>query len=484
MTNRRYIFAATFILGFTAALLVYFAVWNNEFWFDEGTYTQLVRNIAERGIWGVQTAPGEFFDAALIAIGYPIIYPAIIAVRIFGFSVTAIHVVASLFTFGLVALFFFLSRALYGARMAAWGTLALATFTPLYGNGKSFAGEVPALFFLFGALLLLARLEQSERKSPWLALATGIAFGLTASAKPTFLVVLPALFVAFAWNFRYTAFTREGRRQTLWIVLGCVAAILWWGWTQFFSGETELLRIFAHYANPYYIADVPALIFANIKRFFTESTPAHMLVLLIIASAFFARKMRQKKHFTMTEITAFVFALWTVASYVRIIGWYRFFFPAQITLFLFLAPGIDDIFAYVPLSDVWRKRILAALMAVIIAVQSAPLLREMARVQNNLSETISVHLEALRDNPRVFFYNLPQIAARYASPDFYQYIRMSDTLIWGRENEKLLAQGEFSVIFVPRGSTPEIKRIPSCYAFQGDVGKIFMYRRDYAKQCQ
>ncbi|MBI3114676.1 MAG: glycosyltransferase family 39 protein [Candidatus Harrisonbacteria bacterium] len=480
--NRRYIFAATFIFGFTAALIIYFFAWNNYFWFDEGIFVQLVRNIAERGVWGITIAPDAFFSASLITIGYPIIYPAVAAVRLFGASIATFHVVASLFTLGLVMMFFLLSRALYGARMAAWGTLALATFTPLYGNGKSFAGEAPALFFLMGALLLLAYAERLERPGALLLLATGIAFGFAASAKPTFLVALPALLAALLWKYRYMVLTQDGRRATAVVALGVCGALAFWLWTQF--GGASLARIFAHYANPYYIADFWPLISANLKRFFTESTPAHLAVLFFASVAFLGWKIRRREPVRMAEIAAFVFALLTLAFYVRTEGWYRYFFPAHVTLFLFLAPAAREFVGIFISRAEWQKRLFVVLISAAVAIQIPPLITEARRVRSDLPDTIGAELQALRDNRKVFFYNLPQIAARYPSGAFYQYIRMSDNLIVGQENEQLLAQGEFSVTLVPRISGPEIARIPSCYMAQDNVGKIFMYRRRLNVPCE
>lgn len=481
MANHKHIAAVTFIFGLAGALLVYFGAWNNYFWFDEGIFAQLVRNIAEGDVWGISTAPDAFFGASLITIGYPIIYPAVFALNLFGFSITVFHVVASLFALGLVALFFFLARTLYGTRSALWGTLALATFAPLYGNGKSFAGEVPSLFFFFGALYLLARLELSERKSFWLALATGIAFGLAASAKPTFLLVLPALFAALFWKFRYTLLTREGQRMTAWVAVGACGALAVWLWTQF--GGVSLARIFTHYANPYYIADFWPLISANLKRFFAESTPTHLAVLFFASVVYLSRKIWKREEVRMIEIAAFVFALLTLAFYVRTEGWYRYFFPAHVTLFIFLAPAVREFVKVFVSREVWQKRLFVVVMAATVAIQLPPLLTEAQRVRSDLPDTVGAELRALRDNPRVFFYNLPQIAARYPSTEFYQYIRMSDNLVVGQENEKLLAEGVFSVIFVPRISGPEIARIPSCYVPQDNVGKILMYRRDLARRC-
>ena len=266
------------------------------------------------------------------------------------------------------------------------------------------------------------------------------------------------------------------------VALGACGALGVWLWTQF--GGESLARMFTHYANPYYITDFWPLISANLKRFFTESTPAHLAVLFFAACVFLARKVRRRERIAMAEVAAFVFVLGTLAFYVRTEGWYRYFLPAHVTLFLFLAPAAQEFVGFFGSREEWQKRLFVVLMMAAIAVEIPPLITEARRVRNDLPDTIGAELLALRDNRKVFFYNLPQIAARYPSADFYQYIRMSDHFIVGQENEKLFAQGVFSVIFVPRGSGPEIARIPSCYVPQDNVGKILMYRRDLARRCE
>src|SRR3989344_112238 len=146
---------------------VFLAFWcfktNPASWFDEGIYLQMTKNITSSGVWGVQTAPGVFTDYALISVGYPVFLPAVAAFKIFGANIAVLRFVAILFLLGFVLVFYFLSRKLYGAKLALFSTLLLATFSPLYGIGKNFLGEVPGLFFFVAGLLLLAFSEKAVR---------------------------------------------------------------------------------------------------------------------------------------------------------------------------------------------------------------------------------------------------------------------------------------------------------------------------------
>src|SRR3989344_789436 len=151
------------ILAITLVLAFWCFKTNPASWFDEGIYLQMTKNITSSGVWGVQTAPGVFTDYALISVGYPVFLPAVAAFKIFGANIAVLRFVAILFLLGLVTVFYFLSRKLYGAKLALFSTLLLATFSPLYGTGKNFLGEVPGLFFLVAGLLLLAFSEKAVR---------------------------------------------------------------------------------------------------------------------------------------------------------------------------------------------------------------------------------------------------------------------------------------------------------------------------------
>src|SRR3989338_1281541 len=122
------------------AITVFLSFWcfqtNPASWFDEGIYLQMAKNITSSGVWGVQTAPGVFTDYALISVGYPVFLPAVAAFKIFGANIVVLRLVAILFLLGFVLVFYFLSRKLYGAKLALFSTLLLATFSPLYGIGK------------------------------------------------------------------------------------------------------------------------------------------------------------------------------------------------------------------------------------------------------------------------------------------------------------------------------------------------------------
>jgi 4-amino-4-deoxy-L-arabinose transferase-like glycosyltransferase len=80
--------------------------------------------------------------------------------------------------------------------MTPWlsvGSLGLvATFAPLYGNGKNVLGEVPGLLFVL-LFLLCVRYIESGKSTERLFLFAGLMLGLAVVTKPIFLLLLPVV---------------------------------------------------------------------------------------------------------------------------------------------------------------------------------------------------------------------------------------------------------------------------------------------------
>ncbi|MDP3784928.1 MAG: glycosyltransferase family 39 protein [bacterium] len=454
---------------------VFFSFWcfktNPASWFDEGIYLQMVENIESSGVWGVQTAPGVFTDYALISVGYPVFLPAVAAFKIFGASITVLRLVAILFLLGFVAVFYFLSRKLYGSRLALFSTLLLATFSPLYGNGKNFLGEVPGLFFFAAGLLFLAFSEKVALRNYPLIILSGLFLGMAAAAKPIFLLILPALGIAFLLSWRKFLLTKEGLTFMAALGLGVFLALALWAFTQF-GGETPLARVWAHYSNPYYVADYTPVILSNLKRFFTESTPFHLLILFLVSVWFFAKKFRKGGEVAVSEITAWTFASLVLLAYFRTAGWYKNFFPGHVMFFLFLAPGIESF-----LESFSLKKIFGAAVFLAFAIQLVPLWQENLWCREDAPTALEPYLKSIPADKSVFFLTVPQIAARFDGKNFFQYLKMSDHLKMGEENLERMQRGEFDLVFVPQSVPEEISKIPACYELQENIKKVLIYKR-------
>ncbi len=213
-----------FLVVLSVAIYISFYCFQTQpaFWFDEGIFFQVVKNWALNNQLGVPLSPDSSSDLSLISMGYPVLAPAVSVFKIFGPSLVALRIVAISFLIGLIAVAFFLAKRLYGYWAALGIIFLLSVFSPLYGNGKSFLGEVPGLFFFSSALLMLLMLEKAKEKKIILGFLSGVLFGFAISAKPLYILIAPALLLAIIWRWRIFLEEKNGRWN---IVAGFICLI-------------------------------------------------------------------------------------------------------------------------------------------------------------------------------------------------------------------------------------------------------------------
>lgn len=441
-------------------------------WFDEGIYYQAVRSIVHTGSIGIPLSPTMSSDAALISVGYSVFYPAALVFKIFGASFLALRLTALGFLLGMFISSYVLVRKLYGISAALYAVALLSFFSPLYGNGKNFLGEVPGLFYFITALVFVAyRADESMSKNRqwpwWLA---GIFFGLAASAKPTFLIILPALLVGFLWKWKYFFQERHGRQAFLLVLLGIIPTLGLWYYAQF-GGATSLTRVYTHYSNPYYVTNVWPLIISNLKRFVTESTPAHFLVLFVFTVWFLINKLYRRVSLHFVEIVAMAFIGATIIFYLRTFGWYRYFFPAHVLLFLFFP---------ISLRFVFKKFTLVFVCSLLIA-QGYVMARERFNSRVDDTSNVESYIQKLTsDDAPLLFYNIPHVAARYEGEKFYQYVRMSEYVELGQDNKQKLQDGFFQTVFAE--DSLDLATLP-CYNQTMNAGRFIILKRIPGKSC-
>lgn len=475
MSKKQEIFLFILIMLVAVFFSLYCLKTSPPFWFDEGIFYQVVNNLAFQGVSGVQSAPGIFSDLSLISLGYPVFYPAAWVFRLFGASLLVERGIAIFFLLALVAASYFLVRKWYGA-CAALITLALIViFAPLYGNGKSFLGEVPGLFFLTAGLLILSYLPRLGKSNFWLSLAAGAMLGMAMSVKPTYLPLLPALVIGLAVNWRIFVTTRKGRETLIVGLLGLFLALSVWILTQF-GTSTSVTGIFSHYSNPYYLNDWLSVILLNLKRFFIESTPLHSMLLLIIVVWFFVKRFWNKEAVSVGEITVFVFALLTFAAYLRTVGWYRYFFPAHFLLFLFIVPAAESLLNTLFKLKKWQTFLFWLVISALFLAQLLPLSKNALSCKIDAPSAVEPYFANLGPKERVLFYSLPQLAARYSRFVFFQYIKMSEHLQLGQDNLALINKGFFTVIFIEEGRQDEMSQYKDYY-LEKNIHGISIYRK-------
>jgi hypothetical protein len=467
----------------TAAILI--ALWAATYrlteapgiWYDEGFYTQVGANAAELGVQGMQIAPHTFAPTSYITVGYPLLAPLVFAYKIDGVGVLQGRVVMIVFMFVFLALAYILVRKLYGADMATWSLLMLATFPMLYGTGKSVLGEVPGLAYLLATLASLAYLEQRHYRG-WKQYAlVGLCAGLCVATKPLFLLVLGALAVALILKWQCFTLDARGVAAGSFALIGC---LILWVYIQFGS-DASITAVLKDYANPYSTSDILQLVLHNLKRFITESTPLYTLFLMLGWSV--ALWLRRLRNIPAAELAAYGFCILVIISYLRLPGWYRYLFPATLTSLVFFAPSLvasyDWLQRYMPM----RKQF-AVLPYTLLATLAALQLYQTAfssyvAEQYGATRTrdASAALAALLPNTSVYLYNVPELVILLPTREYFQYVSPLPTVIIGSSTLPVLLGGNTDIAIATADAYQAHAELFSHYAPIQTFDRYIMLKR-------
>lgn len=407
-------------------------LWNFQtspgFWFDEGIIAQAAKNIAERGIYGIQVAPEQFYtDNFWITTSYSLIFPVALFIKIFGASVWSARMASLLYLTFFVFISYFFIKKLYGFKIAVLSSSLLATFSPLYGNGKAVLGEVPGLFWLiFGALAYLAYQDNKERK--FLFLST-LFWGIGASTKPYYLLFgLSVLFILiFLWLVQKTV---NLKTVILFCVIFSLPIFLWLYLSFDFSSWHKFQDTFSFFLNSYGASSFEPL--KNLLRFVTESTPIHFtfLIIFIFAALFMQKGGLLNTPSVVTGFLIFIFVsfLW----YLKTPGWYRYFFSIHVLAILFFPASLT---AVAERAGVFFKKekivktLGEAIIGALIIFQAGFLVINYNQFYNDSLLRFKEYAEKnIPENSSVFIVNLPEAAFLLNYKNLYQYIFINENL--------------------------------------------------------
>lgn len=420
------------ILSFFLLLTGFFATYklseSPSVWYDEGFYIQIASNLSTQEKYGMQLRPGEIEPVSkLITVSYPLIYPLAFAFKIFGSSIMIARGTMVFFIIGFVFASYVLARRLFGVPYALGAVALLATFAPLYGNGKSVLGEVPGLFFLTLSLLSLERSLSDSRKSRLGFVLTGLFAGLCISTKPIFLLFIPAIDLAFfiKWRKGKLALT-----DFFYFAISAILPLIFWFYVQFGFNES-VTSILSFYANPFQEKNTYSVIFENLRHFVSDSGPIYLLVMLFVWFVGIILRIRKKIEISASEIAAFAFSLLISVGYLKTNGWYRFIFPAQVVSFIYFPKSISLLF------DFARERLKNQILPhfarffwivpifgfAILGVYQIMFSSFVAEAYK--SDKTAFWESYFKNIPReqvLFFYNVPEVAALDFGGKYYQYI--------------------------------------------------------------
>lgn len=420
------------ILSFFLFLTGFFATYklseSPSVWYDEGFYVQIASNLSEQGKYGMQLQPSKIEPVSkLITVSYPLIYPLAFAFKIFGNSIIVARGTMTFFIIGFVLASYLLAKKLFGVTYALGAIALLATFAPLYGNGKSVLGEVPGLFFLTLSLLSLEKTMSGKNKSRLGFVLAGLFAGLCISTKPIFLLFAPALALAIfiKWRKGNLALT-----DFFYFAVSAIIPLVFWFYVQFGFNES-IADILSFYANPFQEKNIYSVIFENLRHFVSDSGPIYLIIMLLIWSSGIILRRRKKIEISTSEMAAFAFSLLISAGYLKTNGWYRFIFPAQAISFIYFPKSISLLVEFVGERLKFRKFSQVARFFWIVPVFClAALGIYQTMFSSFVAEAYKSDKTAFWENyfkniPReqvMFFYNVPEVAALDFAGKYYQYI--------------------------------------------------------------
>ncbi len=407
-------------------------------WFDEGINLGIVKSLITKSVYSLEIAPDSFINERpfLITTNYPVLFPVALSLKIFGINLMAARLPMVLFLWGFALVSYLLVKKMYSAKAATLTVALLVSFVPFYGNGKAVLGEIPGLLYLLIGLLLI-----SNASLPKL-FAAGIFFGLSAATKPFFLIIIPALLVGEIYAHRSSA--KELTRRLPPLLAGAAAPLILW---LYLTLQTPIFASFktaiAYYSNSYASSGFLGIIGNNILRFFTETTPIHFALLLIVAITAVAIKIKRENiKLKEVEIILFSFIILNLAWYLKTPGWYRYFFTAHILLFLFFPNSLERIL---------NKKMAVAIVLALFLIQTSMLYTKRleplyySRAAANIATTLN---GAQNENKNILIFNSPSISFLLnRAPS--QYLQINPVLAFG-EPSLASANGKLYDIIVGR----------------------------------
>lgn len=447
-------------------------------WFDEGINIGIAQSFARNGVYNLSVGPDQYVAVRqfLITTNYPVLLPVALSIRFFGMSIWAarIPMVIFLVLFALSA--YALVRKMYGEKSALWSLALIVSFVPFYGNGKDVLGEVPGLFFLLAGLLTLPEGRNWKR-----LMTAGFLFGLSIAAKPFFLLILPALFlgeIRFAgWNFMAASFWKRFAGLSA----GAAVPVLGWLYTILPDASVAgIVTAIRYYSNSYASTDIWNLVVSNIVRFVTETTPLHFFLMSLLIGIAVMLRLKKNGKLDESELVIFTFILLNFLWYLKTPGWYRYFFPAHLLLFLFLPEAVASIF---------NRRLALIFMSGLLLIQAGYLLTKRSDPLYNSDETIRfsdyvmAHTAA---GSAILSANAPSVAFLLSDRAVYQYLQINPGLFFGRSGLISDKGTRYDYVVVNRPVEnilmPNLQsELAAGYTLEGEVGHYMLYKKNNGK---
>ncbi|MFZ2522312.1 MAG: glycosyltransferase family 39 protein [Minisyncoccia bacterium] len=453
-----------FLLLVTTFFSIYKLSESPRTWMDEGIITQVSKNVAEYGKHALQVAPERFVSAGIVSTGFPVTFPIALSFKFFGTGLLQARIVMVIFILLLISTVFFYLKRLYGMKVGFWGTLLVATFSPLYGNGKNVLGEVPGLFFFFAMLLFIDKAIHDKEKISNYILA-GLFTGLAFSTKSIFILLLPALLVASLWHFYRGGINFD--KYYLYSFISFIAVFFLWIYIQF--SNDSISKILLIYANPYYISVIDS-IKNNLLLFIGRPEPIYFLGTLLIWIVSYFYRIKKAVPINFSESLALMFSILIFLAFFRTPGYFRYFFLAQFISLVYLLPSLNSLFSHTKLSKfiLWGIGILIVFHIYMTSFHSWVA----SHYRGTRSHDISILANEISDDGKILFYQVPEFIIFLKNNNYHQFIDITALIKVGEENKALVENGYFDKIVI---NDSVYDKNDSMFKYYGRVGGLDHY---------
>ena len=432
-----------FLVFFTLFFSLYRLSESPSVWYDEGFYFQTAANLAGSSEYGIRFSPEKVEPISKMSVGYPLLYPLAAVFKVFGSDIIVARQFMLVYLVGFILSGYFLAKRAFGKNIALGSLALLATFPPLYGNGKAILGEVPGSLYLILALLFMnyAFSGRPTQKSLFLIL-TGLLIGLSAATKPIFLLGLPALGLVLLIKFFSK---RLSLKDLLMIGVPVLIPILIWIFTQF-NHHDSFSTILGFYANPSEISDIPGRFLANLRGLVAGIGPIYILAILLIWTASVLIRRAKKENFSLPERVAFVFSILVFLAYFRTGGFYRYIFPAQIVGLIYFPHALYSCLNCINLQKYFIILIITSLS--VFGTYQLVFDSWVADFYESKKTAFwTNYFDNFPEKTSLFFYNTPEVALFDKGKNYYQYLTPFGGP-FGQQNLAIIKSGKVDKIII------------------------------------
>ncbi len=454
-TARRLGVSAFFL--FAAFFSLYKLTESPPVWYDEGIYTQLGMNVASYGVSGLRLDPTAITKVPQLTVGYPLIYPLALVFKLFGQGILQARLLMVAFLMAFVVAGYALVRKIYGPTLGLMALGLLATFGPLYGNGKSVLGEVPGLLFVALSILCFEARKSAGRYSGVYLVLSGLTAGLAAATKPYFLVFPVAIAIAVI-----VEYVRKSIRikDISILAISAIVPIAIWLALQF--GSAQAGDTFSRYVNPYRYGSLTSVILENIRGLVAGIGPLYLLAMMGVWTLSFWLAWKKRVRISMMEIAAYSFVIISFLAFLRTSGMYRYIFPAQAISILFFAPAAARILGLwdnrlTAFVKRWKLLHVTVLLLIVFGAYQVRFDSWVAQAYGS-SKTAEwqAHFASMASSTAEFFYDAPEVAIFKKDPNYFQLIVPGPGLTIGEANLDALKKGVPNEVVIATVKLPDL----------------------------